>query len=200
MLAVMGKFRLTLSASFRYVPQHLVGVLQAHESPGLVLVAVLVRVVYGRHGLALAAQIVLYAPLATMLVCDHADHVLKQGHVAVLGSEEHAVGLLIEQILAEAEHVLYGLAKVLTEEAEERKIARQVDAGEAIDERVVDEESLVEEKRGLVGEQDVRDGQWHLTHEKHDYDDQQHDSYLSIGVHHCAQLLFPAKIINKKNI
>ncbi len=138
-----------------HASQDFVGVFETHEaSHALVVIGPIVRVVHGGHGLSLAAQVVRHSVVlhdeVGLFGGDQANHVLKQSDVAVPGREERAVRFLVGQVLAEAEHVLNGLAKVLTEEAEERKVAREVDAREAVDERVVDEEALVEEERGPV--------------------------------------------------
>jgi hypothetical protein len=34
-------------------------------------------------------------------------------------------------------------------------------------------------------------GEWHLTHEEYNYDDDEHNCDLTVVLDHCAQQLFP---------
>lgn len=97
---------------------------------------------------------------------------------------------MIGQRVAQAEHELKRVAERLAEKEKQTKVSGQVDAREKRRERVVDEERAVEDEIGLVGEENVRDGERYLTHEKNEHDGDEHERDVAIEASRRAELTF----------
>lgn len=108
------------------------------------------------------------------------------------GSVEKETGrplrVLLWEGISQAEHELQSVAERLSEEQKEAEVSRQVDAREKGRERVVDEEVLVEHELGLIGDQHVRDGEWHLADEEDEHDGDQHECDVAVEACRCAEL------------
>lgn len=86
------------------------------------------------------------------------------GHVIVEEKTGRSFRRLIGQLIAHAEHELYGVAKSLAEKTKQRKVNGQVNAGEKVGERIEYEKVPIEHELFVVGDENVRQRERHLTY------------------------------------